>query len=193
VGCYSNRTGWRCDHLSEHLRLRHDEPLVPDPQRDFERKLDSATIVGKFAVDMSVVSKRKSEKQKQDIPKHLKGKSFKIKVSNYYSNKGFSVRHSVSNRYGEFDLIATKEEGTFRKKRFTLLIECKKYEKGTIPLREFVKFVRKFVRYYDHYEPIQGGEWKGVFAYVGRLDKEIRPYWKSIPDKDWVRLQPFRK
>jgi len=142
---------------------------------------------------MSVVSKRKAENEKQAILKQVKGKGFEIKVSNYYTNKGFSVKHNVSNRYGEFDLIATKEEGTLRKKRITLLIECKKYEKGTIPLKEFVKFVRKFVHYYDHYEAIQGGDWGGVFAYVGKLDNEIRPYWKSIPDKDWIRLQPFRK
>jgi hypothetical protein len=141
---------------------------------------------------MSVVSRRKAEKEKQGILKQVKGKGFEIKVSNYYSNRGFSVKHNVSNRYGEFDLIATKE-GTWRKKRHTILIECKKYEVGTIPLKEFVKFVRKFVHYYDHYEPIQGGDWEGVFAYVGKLDNEIRPYLNSIPDKDWIRLQPFRK
>jgi hypothetical protein len=142
---------------------------------------------------MSVVSHRKAEKEKQGNPKQVKSKVFEFRVSSYYANKGYSVRHSVWNRYGDFDLIATKEEGTVRKNRFTLLIECKKYEKGTIPLREFVRFVRKFVRYYDHYESIQGGEWEGVFAYAGRLDRKIRPYWKSIPDKNWIRLQPFRK
>ncbi len=150
------------------------------------------TIVGAFVADMSVVSKRKAE-EKRGILKQVRGKGFEIRVSNYYASKGFSVRRNVSDRYGDFDLIATKENGTVRKKRFTLLIECKKGEKGIIPLREFVKFVRKFVRYYDHYESIQGGEWEGVFAYVGRLDKKIRPYWKSIPDKNWIRLQPFRK
>lgn len=151
------------------------------------------TTVGTAVADMSVVSQRKAEKEEQGIPSQVSGKGFRIKVSNYYTNKGFSVKRNVSNRYGDFDLIATKEESAFRKVRFTLLIECKKYENGTIPLREFVKFVRKFVRYYDHYESIQGGEWEGVFAYVGRLDREIRPYWKSIPDKDWIRLQRFRK
>jgi len=103
------------------------------------------------------------------------------------------VKHNVSNRYGKFDLIATKEANGVRRGRVTLLIECKKCKKGTISLEEFVKFVRKFVRYYDHYEAIQGGEWEGVFAYAGKLDKEIRPYWRSIPDKDWIRLQQFRK
>jgi hypothetical protein len=142
---------------------------------------------------MSTVSKRKAEKRRQGILNQVKGKGFKIKVSNYYTNKGFSVKHNLSNRYGEFDLIATKEQGTLRKKRVTLLIECKKCEKGAIPLKAFVKFVRNFVRYYDHYEAIQGGDWEGVFAYVGKLGNEIRPYWKSIPDKDWIRLQPFRK
>ena len=142
---------------------------------------------------MSVVTKTKAKKQKQGILKQVKRKEIRIRVSNYYANQGFSVRHNVVNRYGDFDLIATKEEGTVRKKRITLLIECKKNEKDIIPLKAFVKFVRKFVRYYDHYEGIQGGEWAGIFAYVGRLDKEIRPYWKSIPDKDWIRLQPFRK
>ena len=142
---------------------------------------------------MSLVPRgSKSKKKRQGILKQGKRKRFKIRVSNYYTNNRFSVRHDVSNRYGDFDLIATKEEGTVRKTRFTLLIECK-YEKGIIPLSVFVKFVRKFVRYYDHYESIQGGEWVGVFAYVGRLDKEIRPYWRSIPDKDWIRLQPFRR
>jgi hypothetical protein len=28
---------------------------------------------------------------------------------------------------------------------------------------------------------------------VGELDHEIRPYLNSIPDKDWIHLQPFRK
>jgi len=142
---------------------------------------------------MPIVSKRKAQKRRRGILKQVQGNGFKIKVSNYYTNKGFSVKHNVMNRYGEFDLIATKEQGTPRKKRLTLLIECEKYEKGAIPLNAFVKFVRKFVRYYDHYEAIRGGDWQGVFAYVGRLDKEIRPYWRSIPDKDWIRLQPFRK
>ena len=122
-----------------------------------------------------------------------RGKGFKIKVSDYYANKGYSVKHDVMNRYGEFDIVATKEIGAFGKKHVTLLIECEKSEKGTIPLKAFVQFVRKFVRYYDHYEGIRGGEWKGVFAYVGKLDNEIRPYWRSIPDKDWIRLQRFRK
>jgi hypothetical protein len=141
---------------------------------------------------MSPVYQKKAE-EKQRIPNQVEGKGFRIKVSNYHTNRGFSVKHNVANRYGDFDLIATKREGTARKKRLTVLIECKKSEKGTIRLREFIKFVRKFVRYYDHYESIQGGEWKGVFAYVGRLDRKIRPYWKSIPDKDWIRLQRFRK
>ncbi len=135
---------------------------------------------------------RESE-EKRGILKQVKRKGFEIRVSDYYASKGFSVRRNLSDRYGDFDLIATKGEGTVRKRRFTLLIECKKYQKGTIPLRVFVKFVRKFVRYYDHYEGIHGGEWVGVFAYVGRLDREIRPYWKSSPDKNWIRLQPFRK
>ena len=150
------------------------------------------TIVGTSVADMSAVSKKKIEKEKQGILRRVKGKGIELKVSNYYTNKGFSVKHNVSNRYGEFDLIATKE-GTRRKKRFTILIECKKCEKGKIPLKTFVKFVRKFVRYYDHYEAIQGGDWEGVFVYAGKLDNEIRPYLNSIPDKDWIRLQPFRK
>ena len=151
------------------------------------------TIVGTIVADMQAVSRRTSEKDRQGVLSQAEGKGFKIKVSNYYTNKGFWVKHNVSNRYGEFDIVATKEQGALGKKRVTLLIECKKREKGAIQLKEFVKFVRNFVRYYDHYEAIQGGEWKGVFAYSGKLDNEIRPYWKSIPDKDWIRLQPFRK
>jgi hypothetical protein len=120
-------------------------------------------------------------------------KRFRTRVFNYYANRGFSVKRNVSIRYGDFDLIATKEEGTARKKRLTVIIDCKRSQNGTIPLRAFVKFVRKFVRYYDHYESILGGEWQGVFAYVGSLDREIRPYWKSIPDNDWIRLQHFTK
>jgi hypothetical protein len=142
---------------------------------------------------MLVVSMRKSEKQKQGIPNKIKRKGFRNRVANYYANKGFHVKHSVSNRYGDFDLIATKEDGTTRSKRFTVLIECRKHKSGIIPFKAFVRFVRKFVRYYDHYESIQGGEWAGVFAYLGRLDSQIRPYWKSIPDKDWICLQPFKK
>jgi hypothetical protein len=120
-------------------------------------------------------------------------REFRARVAEYYTNRGFSVKRNVRNRYGDFDLIAMREEGTARKKRITVLIECNKSEKGTIPLREFVKFVRKFVRYYDHYESIQGGEWKGVFAYVGQLDRKIRPFWRNIPDKNWIRLQRFRR
>jgi hypothetical protein len=142
---------------------------------------------------MSVGSMRKSERQKQGIPNKLKRKAFKNRVSDYYTNKGFSVRHNESSRYGDFDLIATKEASTDRRQRFILLIECSQHRDSIIPLRAFVKFVRKFVRYYDHYESIHGGEWIGVFAYIGRLDSQIRPYWRGSPDKDWIRLQPFRK
>jgi hypothetical protein len=137
-----------------------------------------------------VVSKRKAEKQKQGLLAQIHGGNFETKVLNYYVERGFSVRCGVKNRYGEFDLIATRE-GSWRKKRHTLLIECKKMR--NIPFKEFVKFVRKCKQYVDYYGPREGGRWEGIFAYVGELDPETRPYLNSIPDNDWIHLQQFRK
>jgi hypothetical protein len=140
-----------------------------------------------------LVSKKKAEKEKSGLLKQIHGGSFETKVLNYYVDRGFSVRHGIRNRYGQFDLIATREEGRFRKKRLTLIVECKKYAKNRVPFKEFVKFVRKCNQYYNHYAPIVGGLWEGVFAYSGQLDKEIRSYLNSIPENEWIRLQRFGK
>ena len=118
---------------------------------------------------------------------------FKLKVANHYAKRGFSVRSNVSNKYGNFDLIATKKHGKMKESQLTLLIECKNYGNDRVPFGAFVRFVRKFVRYFDHYESREGGNWNGVFVYLGRLDRQIRPFWKSIPDKDWIRLQKFKQ
>ena len=151
------------------------------------------TIAKSSVADLATASERKNEKNKRGILNQVKRMAFETRVSNYYTSQGFFLKRHVQSRYGDFDLVATKESGSVRAKRLTLLIDCKKYEKGPIPIGEFVMFVRKFVRYYDHYEGIQSGDWVGVFAYVGRLDRKIRPYWRSIPDKDWILLKPFRK
>jgi|SRR5208282_6680651 len=139
-----------------------------------------------------VVSRKRAEKEKQGLLSVIKGTQFENKVANYYAEQGFAVKRGVKNRYGEFDLVATKvEQGTWRNKRITLLIECKK--KAKIPFVDFVKFRRKYNQYYDYYEPREGGEWQGIFAYVGELDAEIRPFLMSINDRAWLSLQPFRK